>query len=267
MPLHEELAKSQAALKASEERHSQASHTERLGQGGWGTVVASHVAIKQPRQDKRTRLSSFQRECELSRKLHHPNIVRVFGTRCDSLRTASLIMEAADGNLSNWLRQRVDPTTFAQRANLAIGIASGLVYLHGMDLPVVHCDLKPENVLLSSDGSNARICDFGHAVELPRAGGLGPRGGTPGWRAPEQAIVSRSSSKWHELTPYELSTSVDVWAFGCILVVLEGKPSVVDPYQFCEGRSQQDWNQIDEQVGKGNLLPKPTPDGWFTHIV
>ena len=72
----------------------------------------------------------------------------------------------------------------------------------------------------------AKICDFGHAVELPMHSQpeVWPMGGTPGWRAPEQAIVAnaRGSCKrpW-EICPYTLTTGVDVWALGCILVVLE----------------------------------------------
>ncbi|KAG1938757.1 rhodopsin kinase grk7-b [Pimephales promelas] len=79
-------------------------------------------------------------------------------------------------------------------------ITTGILHLHAMD--IVYRDMKPENVLLDSQGQ-CRLSDLGLAVELPNGKTISQKAGTKGYMAPE--ILKRE--------PYR--TSVDWWALGC----------------------------------------------------
>jgi serine/threonine protein kinase len=72
-----------------------------------------------------------------------------------------------NGNLATWLHQNTDETfkslSLVQRLDIATDVASALEYLHYYgSTPIVHCDLKPSNVLLDDD-MTARVGDFGLA--------------------------------------------------------------------------------------------------------
>ncbi|KAK2895045.1 hypothetical protein QQF64_011816 [Cirrhinus molitorella] len=79
-------------------------------------------------------------------------------------------------------------------------IVTGILHLHAMD--IVYRDMKPENVLLDSQGQ-CRLSDLGLAVELPNGKTITQKAGTKGYMAPE--ILKQE--------PYR--TSVDWWALGC----------------------------------------------------
>uniref|UniRef100_A0A8C1UBH4 G protein-coupled receptor kinase n=1 Tax=Cyprinus carpio TaxID=7962 RepID=A0A8C1UBH4_CYPCA len=79
-------------------------------------------------------------------------------------------------------------------------IITGILHLHAMD--IVYRDMKPENVLLDSQGQ-CRLSDLGLAVELPNGKSITQKAGTKGYMAPE--ILKQE--------PYR--TSVDWWALGC----------------------------------------------------
>jgi serine/threonine-protein kinase len=82
--------------------------------------------------------------------------------------------------------------------------ADAIEYAHGMG--VVHCDLKPSNLLLGSDG-HVRVSDFGLARSL--AGGDGSHGGTVGFMAPEQCDPGG-----------RLSPRTDIYGLGAVLGAL-----------------------------------------------
>ncbi|KAF8953877.1 kinase-like domain-containing protein [Flammula alnicola] len=97
----------------------------------------------------------------------------------------------------------------ADRLQLILDIALGLEYLHTHKPPIVHADLKGNNVLIT-DGGRAALCDFGlsQVVEdLGRPAGLtlsDPNVGPLRWQAPELS---------NDDEPATLSS--DVWSFGC----------------------------------------------------
>ncbi|KAL3518842.1 hypothetical protein ACH5RR_021431 [Cinchona calisaya] len=72
-----------------------------------------------------------------------------------------------NGDLDMWLHKRShEKLNFLQRLNIAIGVASALDYLHNQcETPIVHCDLKPSNVLLYN-ALTARVADFGLEILL-----------------------------------------------------------------------------------------------------
>ena len=138
------------------------------GENGTQTTVA--VKVLDLTQSKASK--SFDAECEALRNIRHRNLVKVF-TSCSSIDHTGaafkgLIMEfMSNGNLDNWLYPDYvecgSALTLTQRLNIAIDVATALDYLHhDCDPPVVHCDLKPGNVLLDED-MTAHVGDFGLA--------------------------------------------------------------------------------------------------------
>lgn len=180
-----------------------------LGQGGMGCVYLARdvrlgrlVALKLilPSRITPARTQRFLEEARITARFSHPHIVIVHAL--GQVRGQPYIaLEYLDG--SN-LRSRLDagrPSVVqACRWGLAIGRALTAAHAHG----VLHCDLKPDNVVLPSDG-RLRVVDFGLAQALDPGGGASRLGGTPKYMAPEQWAGGR-------LTP-----ATDVWALGLML--------------------------------------------------
>lgn len=186
-----------------------------LGQGGAGDVwlardqvLGRKVALKMLRTTAEgLALNDLLDEARATATVVHPHVVTVYAV--GSVGGAPyLALEYVDGVT---LRQRLAerPTKTAEALRYGRDIASALACAHGEG--VLHLDLKPDNVLLGSDG-RLRVVDFGLArlrepgVEDDRPGTS--IAGTPGWMAPEV---------WRGETPTE---AADAWAFGVVLCEL-----------------------------------------------
>ena len=140
---------------------------EQIGRGGMGVVFrARHrrmnrlVAIKiLPRSVTHSEQIGrrFQREVEAAAKLIHPNIVTAFDADKHKGRDF-LVMEYVKGkNLAEWLKE-TGPFTVSQALDCVIQAARGLQYAH--ETGVIHRDIKPQNMLLDSNGC-VKILDMG----------------------------------------------------------------------------------------------------------
>ncbi|CAN1187545.1 Probable LRR receptor-like serine/threonine-protein kinase At3g47570 [Linum perenne] len=175
----------QPLLQLSYQRLSMAtdgfSSVNLIGIGSFGSVyrgvldtdgTSTSIAVKVFNLQRRGASKSFMAECEALKNIRHKNLVRII-TVCSSVDHQgndfkALVYEyLANGSLEDWLHnpiERLDVNiNFIQRLNISIDIASAIDYLHNhCGSPIVHCDLKPSNILLDDD-MVAHVGDFGLA--------------------------------------------------------------------------------------------------------
>ncbi|KAL2229056.1 UNVERIFIED_CONTAM: putative LRR receptor-like serine/threonine-protein kinase [Sesamum indicum] len=138
-----------------------------LGSGGFSSVYkgtlrnGDTIAIKVFNLQQEGAFKSFHRECEVLRSLRHRNLCKVIGA-CSNAHFKALILEyMPKGSLEKWLYSDDCFLDIMQRTSIMIDAACALEYLHhGYSIPIVHCDLKPSNVLLNED-MVGHLSDFG----------------------------------------------------------------------------------------------------------
>ncbi len=168
---------------------------ELIGSGGMAvvyqgqdTLLQRRIAIKVLRQefaDDVAFLARFQREARAVANLDHANIVTVHDVGQDEERHY-IVMEYIDGHdLKSLIRQR-GRLTVDQTLEIAIHISAGVGHAHKAG--IIHCDIKPQNVLVTSDG-RAKVTDFGIARALSSSGitESDTVWGSPLYFSPEQA--------------------------------------------------------------------------------
>ncbi|MBA0744556.1 hypothetical protein Gogos_007171 [Gossypium gossypioides] len=151
------------------------SESRRLGQGGFGSVYRATinnsngnrtVAVKVMDDGSLQGEREFQNELFFASKLDSSLVVSVHGFSYDRKRRRMLLVYELmpNGNLQDALLHRKCPELmkWKQRFSIAVDIAKGLDYLHGLDPPIIHGDIKPSNILLDQNFS-AKIADFGLA--------------------------------------------------------------------------------------------------------
>ncbi|EEE54138.1 hypothetical protein OsJ_00927 [Oryza sativa Japonica Group] len=194
--------------------------SEKLGEGGFGSVFkgtlpgCSVMAVKKLKCVFRVE-KQFRSEVQTIGMIQHTNLVRLLGF-CVTERNRLLVYEyMPNGSLSSHLFSDNSETLCWQlRYCVALGTARGLAYLHEecMDC-IVHCDMKPDNVLLDTDFC-PKIADFGMAKLLNRdfSRALTTMRGTIGYLAPE----------WISGLP--ITHKADVYSYGLMLLeIISGR--------------------------------------------
>ena len=168
----------------------------KLGSGGMSTVYLARdstlerwVAVKvmhREMSDQPDQIERFRREARAVAQLSHPNVVAVIDAGEDGGHPY-IVFEYVDGETLKQRIERVGPLPVDEATAYAIEIGRGLSAAHARRL--VHRDVKPQNVLIDSEG-RAKVTDFGIARSL-EADGLTQTGrvlGTTDYVSPEQAM-------------------------------------------------------------------------------
>ncbi|XP_027155139.1 LRR receptor-like serine/threonine-protein kinase FLS2 [Coffea eugenioides] len=225
-----------------------------LGKGSFGSVYkgtltdGTVVAVKVFTFLLEVTSRSFDTECEVLRNLRHRNLIKVIGS-CSNLDFKALVLEyMPNGSLEKWLYSHNHCLDLVQRISMMADVASALEYLHfGYVTPVVHCDLKPSNILLD-EHMVAHVSDFGIARFLDERNSVMHTKtlATLGYMAPEFGLEGL------------VSTRIDVYSFGIILMETFSRMKPSDEI-FKEDLTLKNW--IEEsvpnatvQVIDGNLL-------------
>jgi serine/threonine protein kinase len=193
-----------------------------LGHGAMATVDLAHdVELDRPVALKRLAENlardedlqrRFLREARLAARLADPNVVRVFDVGEDDGRPF-IAMEYVEGQTLAELVARRGPLPVSEAASLGMQLCAGLAAAHAAGL--VHRDVKPQNLLLGTDGV-LKLGDFGIAApyEGTRLTLAGTVLGTAGYLAPEQARGE------------QVTAAADIYGVGAVLYeLLTGEPA------------------------------------------
>jgi Tfp pilus assembly protein PilF len=193
-----------------------------LGRGGMAIVYLATderhdrlVALKVMHPDLALALGRerFLREIRFAAKLSHPHILTVHDSG-DADGLLYYVMPYVEGETLRDRLKREKQLPVRDAVHIAREVADALGYAHASG--IVHRDIKPDNILLSS--GHAVVADFGiaSAVDLARDEQITATGtslGTPAYMSPEQAMGEKVDAR------------ADVWALGCVLYeMLAGEP-------------------------------------------
>ena len=217
---------------------------ELVGVGGMGAVYRARdreldeiVALKVIRAELSavpTMVERFRHEVKLARRVTHTNVARTF-----ELGTAGGVMyctmELVDGEALTKRLQARRVLPVGEAVAIACAVCDGLAAAHARD--VIHRDIKPDNILLASDG-RVVVADFG--VAAAGVSSAGELSGTPVYMAPEQA-------RGEPPTP-----ATDVYAVGIVLYeILTGGP----PFTGDLAKIISDKQAVDHVAPASNDVP------------
>ncbi|KAJ9182099.1 hypothetical protein P3X46_006128 [Hevea brasiliensis] len=276
------------AFSYQELRQATDGFRNKLGKGAFGTVYSGvlniedkdvEIAVKQLEKIIDQGEKEFLTEVQVIGLTHHRNLVRLLGF-CNEQNHRLLVYELMkNGTLSNFLFGEETKPSWDKRAEIVLGIARGLLYLHEeCETQIIHCDIKPQNVLLDINYT-AKIADFGLAKLLMKDQTRTSTNvrGTMGYMAPE----------WLKNAP--VTTKVDVYSFGVMLLetifcrrhlelhqvdeAREGDDMILTDWVLCSVRTNnlkaivshdpdvlQDFNRFERMVMAGLwcICPNPT---------
>lgn len=242
-----------------------------IGDGSFGMVYKARlhngvtVAVKKLSPDAFQGFREFRAETETLAKLQHPNIVKILGY-CVSGPDRVLIYEFIEkGSLDQWLHDTSSadqqpsspwlPLSWETRLKIIRGVADGLSYLHNLETPIIHRDIKASNVLLDSE-FGAHIADFGLArrIDWSHSHVSTQVAGTMGYMPPEyREGVTMATVK------------ADVYSFGILMfeiatgrrpnlpTVLDGKELGIVQWARKMVAQERDMEMVDSNISREGL--------------
>ncbi|MEN6427952.1 MAG: serine/threonine-protein kinase [Phycisphaerales bacterium] len=189
-------------------------------------------------------LDEMMAEAVLLSHMAHPNIVQVFDANTlmtDKGECGYFTMENIPGGSLDkfWRSHGMRLVPMETTLDILKQVCRGLSLAHGKSPPIIHRDIKPQNILIGyeADGLRARVSDFGLAKQVNRLTLLATAAGTLAFKPPEVFIQAKSDS-----------VAGDIWALGVTMYML-----LTDTIPF----------EVDEHLGWGNgqalRTPPPAP--------
>lgn len=183
-----------------------------IGRGGMATVYHGHdqlldrdVAVKilgSVAADATGSRQEFLREARAAAALSHPNIVGMYDAGVHGSRVRYIVMEYVPGGSLSDIIQAEAPLLPSRVVQIVTQLADALDYGHRHG--IIHCDVKPQNVLIDESG-RPKLVDFGISRSIAATGALTDTiSGTAGYIAPEQLLGESVDGR------------VDVYALGCV---------------------------------------------------
>ncbi|KAL5699036.1 hypothetical protein ACHQM5_029993 [Ranunculus cassubicifolius] len=221
-----------------------------IGSGSFGHVYRgvlrdrTIVAVKVLKLQAGNFTKSFDRECQILKRIRHRNLMRII-TACSFPEFKALVLPfMSNGSLESHLYPKISGSSLdlglIMRVNICSDVAEGLAYLHHHSpVQVIHCDLKPCNILLDNN-MNALVADFGIARLVMKAGDVKETSqstnsstanllcGSIGYIAPEYGLGRSASAKG------------DVYSFGVLVLEMITRKRPTDD-MFKEGLSLPKW--------------------------
>ena len=150
----------------------------------------------------------FRREIEIMYRIHHPNVVKLFGHFEDNTYCYFIMEYIPGGNIYSYVpKNGIRRISTQQVASIIKDVIAATYFLHNMVPPIIHRDIKPENVLLAT-GMQAKLTDFGWSNYMQGEYKRTTVCGTPIYLAPEMINNTGHDEK------------VDIWCIGVLLFEL-----------------------------------------------
>jgi eukaryotic-like serine/threonine-protein kinase len=176
----------------------------------------------------------FVREARMAAAVSHPNLVAVYDVG-EERGLPYIVMEYVEGETLADLIARTGPVPPERAVELILQVCAGLEHAHAAGL--VHRDIKPQNLLVRSDGV-VKIADFGIArtLQATRLTQVGTVLGTAAYLAPEQAAGER------------VTAAADIYSIGAVA------------YELLTGRTPYEFESLVDLALKQRQPPPPMPD-------
>jgi serine/threonine-protein kinase len=231
---------------------------EPLGEGGMGQVflarnwkLDTRAAVKVIRKERAAEPAvarRFLREVRALGAIRHPHIVHAIDADLDAGRLYYAMEYVPGTDLARLLRDG-GPLPVETACRYAAQVADALRHVSGLGM--VHRDVKPSNILVTADGSTAKLADLGLArFECPYQGNarltqVGMMIGTPDYVAPEQVQDS-----------HRVDIRSDLYSLGCTLYhILTGRPPFLGPGIVEKLKQQESADAVPVEVIQPDVPP------------
>ena len=205
-----------------------------LGEGGMGTLYRAHkdsldvdVVIKRVKQKFKGRMDE-RAEANILKTLKHKYLPRIYDVIESPSGYVYTIMDMIPGeNMQNYVKTHGSVSQkLAYR--WACQLCEVIAYLHSQVPPILHCDIKPSNIMITPAGD---ICVIDFNTSLVFSKGVLAIGATPGYAAPEQYRTARQG------IPYDEGPWTDIYALGATIYYLLTGQKPPDIIKRLEGKN------------------------------